>query len=206
MKKRKISCFCENELEVEVPEAVDLAASPEKEQEILEGTFLAFRCDKCGKLLKPEFPIHVLNEAKHLELFMLPELDRGAFARGKAKFTLSDKKNGRVVIGYPELVEKIKINRDGLDDRVIEIIKFYLLEKVGANDSVRAYYFAKNDETIELHIYGLREEEVGVSKIPLRLYDQIASELAAKAAEEPFDAILEPPYVSIQKTYREEAE
>ena len=37
MKKRKITCYCENEVEIEVPDTLDLAADPEKEQEILEG-------------------------------------------------------------------------------------------------------------------------------------------------------------------------
>lgn len=206
MKKRKITCYCENELEIEVPETLDLAANPEKEREILEGTFLAFRCDRCGKVLKPEFPIRVIDESRNLELYMLPELDRGAFARGKAAYTLHDKSHGRVVIGYPELVEKIKANRDSLDDRVLEVIKFYLLEKAGADDSVRAYYYAHGDEAVEFHIYGLREEEVGVSKVPLRVYEQIASEIETKSNEEPFDSMLEPPYVSVQKTYREAAE
>lgn len=206
MTKRKISCYCDNELEVEVPSTVDLAIAPEKEQEILDGTFLTFRCDRCGKLLKPEFPIRVVDERRGLELFMVPELDRGAFARGKVEYTLHDKTRGRVVIGYPELVEKIKITRDGLDDRVIEIIKFYILEKAQAGDSARAYYYANDSDSLELHIYGLREQEVGVSKVPFRIYKQIASELETKATEDPFDSVLEPPYVSIQKTYREAAE
>lgn len=206
MSKRKISCFCENEWEVEVPESVDLDEEPGREGEILEGTFLSYRCDRCGKVLKPEFPMRVVSANRGLELFLLPELERGPFSLGKADYKLDDTVRGRVVIGYPELVEKIKIARDGLDDRVIEIMKFYLLEKAEADESVRAYYYAKPADSIELHIYGMREDEVGVSKVPLRVYEQISGELEQKTNEEFFAPILEPPYVSIQKTYREAPE
>lgn len=206
MNTTKISCYCDNEIEVEVPDAIDLAKHPEKEREILDGSFLSFRCSHCGKILKPEFPMHIVHKEKHLELFFLPELDRGAFSRGKAHYTLNDSTRGRVVIGYPELVEKLKILRDNLDDRIIEIIKFYLLERADTPDTVRAYYFAKTADAIELHVYGIREEEVGISKVPLHVYEQIAGELDQKATEDPFNSILEPPYVSTQKTYREAAE
>ena len=203
MKKRKISCFCENEWEVEVPDSVDLDEEPGREAEILDGTFLSYRCEQCGKVLKPEFPMRIVSAKRGLELYLLPELERDSFSRGKAEYRLDDTERGRVVIGYPELVEKIKILRDGFDDRVVEIMKFYLLEKAQADESVRAYYFAKLSDSIELHIYGMREDEVGVSKVPLRIYEQIAGELEHKTNEEFFAPILEPPYVSIQKTYRE---
>ncbi|HUX19757.1 MAG TPA: CpXC domain-containing protein [Spirochaetia bacterium] len=206
MKKRKIPCFCDNEIEVEFPETVDLQANPEKVQEILDGSFMSFRCDSCGKILKPEFEVRIVDKSKGLEIYLLPEMERGSFARGKAKYTITDTTNGRIVIGYPELVEKIKLSRDGLDDRVLEVLKFYLLEKMEAADTVRAYYFAGTDDSIEFHIYGAREDQVGVSKVPLRIYEKIAAEIEKKSSEDPFSSILEPPYVSVQKTFREASE
>lgn len=206
MKKRKIPCFCDNEIEVEFPETVDLEKNPEKEQEILDGSFMSFRCNSCGKTLKPEFEVRIVDASRKLEICLLPELERGAFARGKAKYTITDTTNGRVVIGYPELVEKIKLRNDGLDDRVIEVLKFYLLEKMEAEDTVRAYYFAKTIDSLEFHIYGAREDQVGISKVPLRIYEKIAVEIDEKRSQDPFRSILEPPYVSVQKTYREASE
>lgn len=206
MKKRKIPCFCDNEIEVEIPETVDLEKNPEKEGEILEGTFMSFRCNNCGKILKPELPVRIINGAKGIEIFLIPELERGAFARGKAEYRITDPLNGRVVIGYPELVEKMKLVRDGLDDRVVEVLKFYLLEKMEAADSVRAYYHAKGTDSIEFHIYGVREDEVGISKVPVRIYEKVEAEIDRKASEDPFSSILEPPYVSVQKTFREASE
>ncbi len=206
MTTRKITCFCDNEIEIQIPETVDLEKEPGKEREILDGAFLSFRCDQCGKILKPEFPVKFVDSSRQIEICLLPELERGAFSRGKAEYKLEDGTNGRVVIGYPELVEKIKVVRDNLDDRILEVMKFYLLEKAGADDSVRAYYFSKTGDSIEFHIYGMREDEVGVSKVPLRVYEQIAGELSQKETAEFFAPILEPPYVSIHKTYREAAE
>lgn len=206
MGKRKITCYCDNEIEIEVPVAIDLEKEPETERKILDGSFLSFTCNQCGKVLKPEFPIRIFDKKNRIEIFLLPELERGAFSNGKAKYELEDAERGRVVIGYPELVEKLKIARSSLDDRVIEIMKFYLLEKAGADDSVQAYFYEKLSESIEFHIHGMREGEVGVSKVPFRIYEQIEGELDDKVTDELFAPIVEPPYVSIQKTYREAAE
>lgn len=206
MKKRKIPCYCDNEIEVEVPEQIDLEESPEKLTEILDGSFMSFKCDQCGKVLKPEFPVHVFDKSKHIDLYLLPELERGAFDRGKADFKIEDAVNGRVVIGYPELLEKLKIARAGLDDRVLEVLKFYLLEKLDADDSARIYYFAHAGDQIEFHIYGMKEDEVGISKMPRRIYDSIQESIEIRSSEDPFKSILEPPYVSVQKTYREASE
>ena len=49
MPQKEITCYCEHKISVEVPESVNLAANPGISVEILEGTFLSFTCDKCGK-------------------------------------------------------------------------------------------------------------------------------------------------------------
>lgn len=75
-----------------------------------------------------------------------------------------------------------------------------------ADDSVKAYYFAADGDSVEFHIYGAHEDQVGISKVPRRIYEKVAADIDQKSTEEPFGSILEPPYVSVQKTFREASE
>jgi len=204
--QRQIPCYCDNLVEIEVPEEVDLASDPEAERSIREGSFLSVLCPKCGKLLKPEFPVRILDSRAGIELFLIPELERGSFLLGKSAYRLRDPQQGRIVIGYPELVEKLAILREGLDDRVVETIKFYLDQKAQSDESLQILFRAKSGDKLVFHLMGLRKDEVGISNIPFSLYETIQRELATRLTQEPFDLLLAPPYVSYQKAGPEAAE
>ncbi len=202
--KKEIPCYCENIVEIEVPTEVDLAANEGTAKAIRDGNFLSVVCPKCGKLLKPEFPVRIIDSAKAIELFLVPELERGPFLFGRSRYELRDPQRGRIVIGYPELVEKLTVLDAGLDDRVIEIIKYYLSEKVEGDAGLEIYFKGREGEKLIFHLLGLRADEVGVSRIPFTLYETVQRELADKLKEEPFDFLLTPPYVSFKKVSREE--
>ncbi|HUZ16870.1 MAG TPA: CpXC domain-containing protein [Spirochaetia bacterium] len=197
--KLKITCFCESELEIEVPESVDLSEDDALEERILSGAFLSFRCGQCGKILKPELPLSVRDSSRGMELFLVPELERGAYFMGKTSYAVSDAVHGRIVIGYPELVEKLKIARSGLDDRVVELIKYLLGQKTDGSDTIQILFHEGDAERLTFHILGLKEGEVGVSKVPRSFYERMEGELEARSADEPYRSIVEPPYVSINK-------
>jgi hypothetical protein len=123
-RKRRIACFCEKVFEADLPALVDLAERPEAADEVLRGEFMAVSCPACGKRLTPEFPCRFTGVAAGplgaLELSLVPETDRVAYLAGRM-----DKEIGnadRVVIGVPELAEKLAIFRAGLDDRVVEML------------------------------------------------------------------------------------
>ncbi len=201
---RKIPCYCDNLVEIEVPEEADLSSDPGLADRIIEGRFLSATCPKCGKILKPEFPVRVVDSAKGWELFLVPELDRGPFLLGKSGYSLRDPARGRAVIGYPELAEKLAILRSGLDDRVVELIKFYLSEKAGDAPDLEIYFKERSEGRLVFHLLGLKAEEVGISRLPEELYEKMARELPARMAEEPFSELLRPPYVSYKKAADEE--
>ena len=122
---RHIACFCENSFDAEIPESADLAGDPGVQQLILGGDFMAVSCPSCGKRLTPEFPFRLTGVMKVGEIFLVPEADRAAFTRGRLDYDVG--KPGRIVVGFQELAEKVLICTRGLDDRVIEIMKYYLL-------------------------------------------------------------------------------
>jgi hypothetical protein len=204
--KRKLVCFCEHEFESEVPDSVDLAEQPQARQAILEGDFQAIQCPGCGKTLKPEFPALVREPG--WSVFFVPELDRVAYYRGKLPYPVGEV--DRVAIGYDELVEKLRIREAGLDDRLVEVLKYYLLQKVlehyeGETD-VRLLFIGPEPAGLVFHAHGLRDKEVGVLRVSRQMADKAAGQLEGKLREEPFSQFLSAPYVSINKLATETPE
>ena len=204
--KRKLVCFCEHEFESEVQDEVDLDREPQARQAILSGDFQTIRCPSCGKELKPEFPVTVREPGR--TLFMVPELDRVAFYRGTLSYPVAHA--DRVAIGYDELVEKLRIREAGLDDRVVEVLKYYLLQKVlehyEGEAEVRLLFRSRDDAGLMFHALGLKDDEVGVLRVSRQMADKAAAQLEQKLREDPFSLILQGPYVSINKLATETPE
>ncbi|MCK4540894.1 MAG: hypothetical protein KAU17_01540 [Spirochaetales bacterium] len=196
--KEKITCFCEHQMEVEVPKVLNLDTHPEKLDDILSGKFLNFTCESCGKLLKPEFELSLTYHGK--KLLFSPELDRSKVLHKTEEWGSVD----RILIGYPELIDRLTVMKTGLDDEVIEIVKYYIFQKAGGE---HIYFQSKDDENLIFHIHGLRAEEVGISRIPLNFYEKVSESLTLRRKDEPFRTILAGPYISAEKvSSREEGE
>lgn len=198
---KKISCYCGNEFEVDFPDAVDFDIHPEYAEQIVDGTFLTSTCTRCGKTMKPEMQIPVSCNSKGLNLLFLPDLERNAFLLGTREYPEAD----RIIFGYDELVEKVRIMKAGLDDEILEIIKFYLLEKTDPTIDVTIYYRKSEGGSLLFHILGLKEDEVGISKISEQLYNRISEDMPKHRKNEPYATILSPPYISIRKIELEQA-
>jgi hypothetical protein len=203
--KRKLVCFCEHAFETDIPESVDLAGQPELEQAILTGDFLSVRCPRCGKVLKPEFPVLVRDPAGARSIFLVPELDRAAFHRHSLEYPVPEA--DRVVIGYDELAEKFRIKAQGLEDEVVELVKYYLLNKILEDDEgeeeVRILFARREEGKLIFHALGLKQGEVGVLRVPEETAAKVAAELDRRRGQEPFATILTGPYVSVNKLYVE---
>ncbi len=203
---RRIACFCEKTFEAELPDTVDLAADEGVEQLIVQGGFMAADCPACGKRLTPEFPclVSVAREIPGASggrgIFLVPEAERVACMRGKRPGVEG---HARIAIGIPELVEKVLVFGLGLDDRVIEIMKFYLLTGAagGAGEDRDVTFLYRGDESDRMvfHIQGLAEGQIGVARLSREIYRKIEIDLDSRLSEEPFSLFCDPPYVSIRK-------
>lgn len=203
---RRMACFCEKTFEAELPDSVDLAVDEGVEQLIVQGGFMAVDCPACGKRLTPEFPC-LVSVARGIPgadggrgIFLVPEAERVACMRGKRPGVEG---HARIAIGMPELVEKVLVFGKGLDDRIIEIMKFYLLTGAagGAGEDRDVTFLYRGDEgdRIVFHIRGLAEGEIGVARLSREIYRKIEIDLDSRLAEEPFSLFCDPPYVSIRK-------
>jgi hypothetical protein len=198
----EITCVCEKTFEADIPDTVDLAANPEVLETILNGSFLTFRCPHCGHTVKPEVPLHIIDSDKQVDIFLVPEPDRNRYLLGRYKHPDCR----RIVIGYPELIEKLKIYFARLDEFAIELIKYYILVKAGVGSSPSIYFDAVDSGTLIFDIIGLREDEIAKMQIQSEVYDKALTELSQKRGEEPYSTFLEPPYISISKIEIEEEE
>ena len=110
-----------------------------------------------------------------------------------------------LVVGFAELAEKVLIFSKGLDDRVIEIMKYYLLtgpaggSAQGAERDVTFLYRGEEGDKHLFHILGMKEGEVGVARLARAIYDKIASDVEKRVKEEPFRDFCEPPWVSLRR-------
>ncbi len=199
---RELTCHCGETVEADFPEEIDISSKPETIEEILNGSFLSVTCDSCGELLKPEFSTRIYDSGGRLDLYYLPELERTRYLAGKIETEAE-----RVAVGFTELREKILIFSNNLDDRAVEILKFMLLEKIDEpNKSDITLVEINDEEELVFHIEGIKENEVGVSKVPMHLYRRIYDSLDERLQEEPFTSIAEGQYVSIHKISIEDEE
>lgn len=198
--ERIIECSCENEIKTNFPEIYNLDEHPEVEKDILDGSFLSVKCDDCKRVLKLEVPVRIMGGAHELDIYLAEEKYRNTYLLGK--YEIPDCK--RVVFGYQELYEKILLSKNNLDDGIVEIMKFRLLEKQGEDSSIDIVFHALDDGAVIFHVYGLREDEVGVVKVPFNVYEKMLNQKDEFA--EDFDILLTPPYVSAKKIQSEEGE
>jgi hypothetical protein len=196
---KQISCFCENKFDIDYPDEIRLEDRPDIFSEIKNGTFLNFTCPKCSRVLKPLLPFHFIINSKNTDIFVVPETDRAQWLGGK----LDAGKADRVVLGYEEFVEKLQLISDGLDDRAVELIKLYFIEKADSENELDIYYRQQEGDSLVFHISGLKENETAVAKVPLSQYQKICTNIKDKAWAQDYKELITPPYVSVKKIYHE---
>ena len=215
--KQKITCFCENSFDVEVPGEIDLDSGSYFD-EIQKGTFMNFTCPGCQKKHKPEFPITIQWPSKKLCFSVIPELERGAFYRQK-KQPAEKQKHPYVLetlIGYPEMADRLAVINDGLEPVAIEAIKYFLhlkAEEQYPDDEIDIWYYSSTEgktgkaapdpnkrTSLEFHIHGIRADEVAVMKIPYALYEKNLDDYKNQPKNELFTSLRFHNYLSVKNT------
>ena len=204
--KRKITCFCDNTFDVEVPEEIDLDKNQEYLNEILEGSFFSFVCQSCNKKHKPEFPLILLWPSRKTRFEVFTELDRGEFYRRKKPPKYKDSLNLETLIGYPEMADRLAVIMNGLEPMVVEALKYYLhlkAEEQNPDKEVNIWYYNSDAQgSLEFHIHGIRENEVALMKIPLGLYEKNLGDYKNNPKSEIYKSLRVRSYLSVKNTMR----
>ena len=214
--KKKITCFCENAFDAEIPDEVDLDSGNYLE-EIQNGSFLNFTCGSCGKKHKPEFPLKLVWPSKKLRFEVFTEMDKGEFYRRKKlpNEKLSGEKASyplETIIGFPEMADRLAVIKDGFEPAAVEAIKYYLYLKADEqypDTDLSIWYFGQSGDTpdqrtLEFHIHGIREGEVAVMKIPFSLYEKTFADFKKNPKSELFSTLRVRTYLSARNTMRQE--
>ncbi len=189
---KKIYCYCGNVFEADIQDEINLLDNPKIVDQIINNNFMEFKCPACDKVFKPEYKIRFYND--NIDLMMIPEIERDSLLAGSISI-----ESKQVVVGFQELREKFIILKYHYDDRIIELIKLYLLEKTNSKPDIKILFTKKENELLVFNIYGLKEGETGISKIPESIYNSISSNLEERLKEPDIEEFLSLPYRSINK-------
>jgi len=201
--KKRIPCVCENSFIVEVSEEIDLDKDSGYLEQIMDGSFFCFDCPSCGKNNKPEFPVTINWPSKGLTFEVIPELERGEFYLRKKTPTEKNQVLPETIIGYPELAERLTVIRDGYDPVPVEAIKYNLqlkAEEQYPDNEIEVRYYGSADGSMEFHIYGIKENEIAVMKVPASTYERTLNDYKNNPKSAIFAALRFRTYLSYKNT------
>lgn len=209
MALRMISCPCDEQFETDIPETFHFPEDPSLLSRFRRGDFMIVSCPKCKVEIEIPFPFTCTGISRLQgvnpgfdSIRFLPESDRNAFLSGKIGI-----QEDRLVIGREEMQEKMAVLQEGLDDRLVELIKFLLLEKIGREkmrgemeEDIRISFSGRDESgSLEFQVSGIRKGELARIRTPQTLYEKAGEDVSERLKETPFREILNGPYVSINK-------
>lgn len=202
---RKLTCHCEQVFNVDIPEVVNLDSNPEIIGQICDGSFLTCICPACNAVLHTDLETRFEWPSKKTTIVLIPEIDRFSFLSGNIHAI----KDASVVIGYPELADRIAVLTANLAPLAIESVKYHLAVKARETnpDAKLTILFEKLNENkdLEFHIHGLKKDEVAVTVIPLRIYQSIKDDSEKNPDSEPYSSLQNGSYLSIQNILIEDS-
>ncbi len=132
---------CGSDIKTTIWQSLNAEISPEANAKLLDGSLFSVTCGKCGRYFQLRYPILYHNMTRNAMVQYLPnanEIDRYISEQKEAMAKMNgllpadrrmDNYIQRVVTSQERLREKANILEHGLDDRIIEIIKLFYLDK-----------------------------------------------------------------------------
>ncbi len=194
---KEVQCRCEAMVEVDVPDFIDLDDRTMVTR-LAAGDSPSATCPRCGALVRAELPLAVRSASRHVNLSVMPDIERLSVYRGK----ISEPGSSEILLGYQELFERARMLRDDLDPRAVEGLKYFLQTKAEETEpeaDIAVLYNGLNDGFLEFHITGLKSGQTGVVRLPHSAYAKILPDTSAAAPKEPYKSILAGRYRSIRK-------
>ena len=132
----QLNCSCGHEFEATLWDAIDVAEEQELKQKLISGHINQIHCEKCQKRSYVEKDLVYHDMDQRLWVQMFPKADRPKWSELEEDHKEALKNNPlirryhfRLAFGRDELLEKIRIFDNQLDDRVIELMKCKMLEQ-----------------------------------------------------------------------------
>ncbi len=188
--KQSVKCpKCSHLNEVTVWSSITSDDSPDLKKDLLSAKINMFKCDNCSHIALLPNPLLYHDQSRKLMISFTPCNDDGKkaelFKEIKETSKNSDELknlidyNLRFVTNYDTILEKILIFDNGLNDKVIEVLKVLILtqEPQKANDRIAVFGKCENDY-IEFLIRDKKENQFYTSRVPFESYNTIKEQLA----------------------------
>ena len=132
-----IKCsHCGCEYEYDFPQLIIKQEDPEYANMILNDELFYIKCPDCGYMQWVDVDVAYADIEKNAAIFYCNKQSELAVAQSDIEETLSEYNDDgedvfiRIVSTQNELREKVLLLENGLDDRVVEVLKLYALDKV----------------------------------------------------------------------------
>ena len=174
--------------DVTVWNSVTVSDSADLKQDLLHGQVNMFRCPSCGHAALMPTPMLYHDEEKQLMVSFSPCNDPILKSQLFDNIRKTSKESGelsklegynlRFVTDYNELLEKILIFDNGMNDKTVEMIKLMILSQDIDKSVDRVCRFGKRDgDEIEFMIYDARENQTYTSRVPIATYKTVDTSL-----------------------------
>lgn len=183
--KQSVRCpHCAQMSEVTVWSMITAENSADLKKDLLAGRLNMFRCPSCDMSALMPQPMLYHDEQKRLMISFSPTNDPVQKQRLYEEIKASSRKSGelerlegynlRFVADYNELLEKILIFDNELNDKAIEVIKLMILSQEIDKSEQRVCRFGKLENgNIEFMVHDFIENMIYTSTIPQATYNTV---------------------------------
>ena len=187
--KQSVKCpQCSQMSEVTVWSSITVKDSPDLKADLLSGKVNMFNCPSCSHFGLMPHPMLYHDEEKKLMISFSPTNDpvlkQQLFDNIRKTSAQSDELeklvgyNLRFTADYNELLEKVLIFDNELDDKTIEVLKLMILSQEVDKSEQRTCRFGKVcDDGLEFMIHDFIENQVYTSTVPKSSYDTVYKSL-----------------------------
>lgn len=183
--KQSIKCpKCSQMSDITVWTSITVKDSPDLKADLLKGKINIFRCPSCSHMGLMPSPMLYHDEDKRLMISFSPCSDPVLKEQLFENIERSSKESGeleklegynlRFITDYNELLEKILIFDNGLNDKPIEVLKLMILMQDVEKSDQRSCRFGKLDnDVLEFMITDSIENQIYTSNVPKSSYDSV---------------------------------
>jgi hypothetical protein len=162
--QEKIACrYCQQEQEFTLWQSINATLDPSLKDQLMSGELTTFTCQSCQKNAEVVWPLlyHDMERELMVHIRFDEDLPDGQAREPEPVEDFMRTFTLRTVASRNELVEKVLIFEEGLDDRVIEIFKIALRRQLEQDDQ---------DADGELMFSACGESEGGEKEIAFVLF------------------------------------
>lgn len=187
--KQSVKCpECSQMSDVTIWSSITVKDSSDLKADLLAGKINMFKCPSCEHIALMPNPMLYHDEDRKLMISFSPTNDPVIKEQIFSNIKDSSKNSGelnnlegynlRFITEYNELLEKILVFDNDLNDKVIEVLKLMILSQDVEKSEQRNCRFGKVcDDGLEFMIHDFIENQVYTSTVPKSSYDTIYTSL-----------------------------